>query len=118
MNERKEASLLAPLAQSIPSKMKSKPKAKPKPKGKQTRRKSKKRGRAEDENDYEEEEEDHQAKRAKLEEVQIVQSDTKFKQSALITGATLKDYQLDGVEWMVSLDSNGASGILGTLLFS
>lgn len=36
----------------------------------------------------------------------------KFLQPSLITGATLKDYQLDGVEWMVSLDKNGVSGIL------
>jgi ATP-dependent DNA helicase len=37
----------------------------------------------------------------------------KFPQPALVTGATLKDYQLEGVEWMVSLDKNGVSGILG-----
>lgn len=36
----------------------------------------------------------------------------KFPQPALVTGATLKDYQLEGVEWMVSLDKNGVSGIL------
>ncbi|KAG1719217.1 SNF2 family N-terminal domain-containing protein [Suillus lakei] len=36
----------------------------------------------------------------------------KFPQPALVTGATLKDYQLEGVEWMVSLDKNGISGIL------
>lgn len=38
----------------------------------------------------------------------------KFPQPALVTGAKLKDYQLEGVEWMVSLDKNGVSGILGT----
>lgn len=38
----------------------------------------------------------------------------KFKQPSLITGATLKDYQLEGVEWMIGLDQNGVSGILGT----
>jgi ATP-dependent DNA helicase len=37
----------------------------------------------------------------------------KFKQPALVTGARLKDYQLEGVEWMISLDQNGISGILG-----
>lgn len=37
----------------------------------------------------------------------------KFLQPALVTGATLKDYQLEGVEWLVSLDKNGVSGILG-----
>ncbi|KIK97821.1 hypothetical protein PAXRUDRAFT_824545 [Paxillus rubicundulus Ve08.2h10] len=36
----------------------------------------------------------------------------KFLQPSLITGARLKDYQLEGVEWMVSLDKNGVSGIL------
>ncbi|KAG2118620.1 SNF2 family N-terminal domain-containing protein [Suillus clintonianus] len=36
----------------------------------------------------------------------------KFPQPALVTGTTLKDYQLEGVEWMVSLDKNGVSGIL------
>lgn len=37
----------------------------------------------------------------------------KYMQPSLITGAQLKDYQLEGVEWMVSLDKNGVSGILG-----
>lgn len=37
----------------------------------------------------------------------------KYIQPSLITGAQLKDYQLEGVEWMVSLDKNGVSGILG-----
>jgi ATP-dependent DNA helicase len=36
-----------------------------------------------------------------------------FQQPALITGATLKPYQLEGLQWMVSLDQNGISGILG-----
>jgi ATP-dependent DNA helicase len=35
-----------------------------------------------------------------------------FEQPALITGATLKPYQLEGLQWMVSLDKNGISGIL------
>ncbi|KAH0580631.1 hypothetical protein H2248_002117 [Termitomyces sp. 'cryptogamus'] len=35
-----------------------------------------------------------------------------FQQPALITGATLKKYQLEGLQWMVSLDQNGISGIL------
>lgn len=37
-----------------------------------------------------------------------------FKQPALLTGATLKDYQLEGVAWMAGLHQNGISGILGT----
>ncbi|KAF8327701.1 SNF2 family DNA-dependent ATPase [Amanita rubescens] len=35
-----------------------------------------------------------------------------FDQPALITGARLKNYQLEGLQWMVSLDQNGISGIL------
>ena len=38
-----------------------------------------------------------------------------FQQPSLFTGGTLKDYQLDGVAWMVSLYENGISGILGKL---
>lgn len=90
-----------------------KAKAKPKPKGKQTRRQSKagrKRLRVDDDNDSDEETD---TKRAKLDEEVPTEGPPKFKQPDLITGAILKDYQLDGVEWMVSLDQNGASGILG-----
>ncbi|KAG8215643.1 SNF2 family DNA-dependent ATPase [Butyriboletus roseoflavus] len=36
----------------------------------------------------------------------------KFLQPSLVTGGKLKDYQLEGVEWLVSLDKNGVSGIL------
>lgn len=36
-----------------------------------------------------------------------------FQQPAAITGAKLKNYQLEGLQWMVSLDQNGISGILG-----
>jgi len=39
-----------------------------------------------------------------------------FQQPASITGAKLKDYQLEGLQWMVSLDQNGISGILGASL--
>ncbi|KAJ7719352.1 SNF2 family DNA-dependent ATPase [Mycena maculata] len=35
-----------------------------------------------------------------------------FAQPALVTGARLKDYQLEGLQWMVSLDQQGISGIL------
>ncbi|TFK32975.1 SNF2 family N-terminal domain-containing protein [Crucibulum laeve] len=35
-----------------------------------------------------------------------------FEQPTLITGAKLKQYQLEGLQWMVSLDQNGISGIL------
>ena len=37
----------------------------------------------------------------------------RLKQPALITGAKMKDYQLEGLEWMIGLDQNGISGILG-----
>lgn len=39
-----------------------------------------------------------------------------FVQPALVTGATLKDYQLEGVAWMAGLYGNGISGILGAIL--
>lgn len=38
-----------------------------------------------------------------------------FQQPSLVTGAKLKPYQLEGLQWMVSLDQNGISGILGKL---
>jgi ATP-dependent DNA helicase len=38
-----------------------------------------------------------------------------FQQPKLITGAKLKSYQLEGLQWMVSMDQNGISGILGEL---
>lgn len=40
--------------------------------------------------------------------------DQAFKQPTLVTGAKLKDYQLEGVAWMAGLYTNGISGILGT----
>jgi ATP-dependent DNA helicase len=42
-----------------------------------------------------------------------------FPQPALVTGGKLKDYQLEGLQWMVGLHQQGISGILGTpsLLF-
>ena len=98
---------------SIPS-----PKTKPKAKGKRNRRQSKpgrKRARVVDDDDDSDEETD--AKRAKLEVEVESEAPPKFQQPSLVTGATLKDYQLDGVEWMVSLDQNGASGILGMNFF-
>lgn len=38
-----------------------------------------------------------------------------FQQPSLITGAKMKDYQLEGLQWMVALHQNGISGILGML---
>nr|XP_018266547.1 helicase [Kwoniella dejecticola CBS 10117]OBR88705.1 helicase [Kwoniella dejecticola CBS 10117] len=35
-----------------------------------------------------------------------------FKQPDLVTGAKLRDYQLAGVQWMISLYENGLNGIL------
>jgi ATP-dependent DNA helicase len=39
-----------------------------------------------------------------------------FPQPALVSGATLKDYQLEGLQWMVGLHEQGISGILGAFL--
>jgi ATP-dependent DNA helicase len=68
-----------------------------------------KRARIDDE-DHSEEETEEPLKRAR-----VVPDDAKpaFVQPALVTGAKLKDYQLEGVAWMVSLWENGISGILG-----
>ncbi|TFY77398.1 hypothetical protein EWM64_g6613 [Hericium alpestre] len=53
------------------------------------------------------------SKRAKVEVAREENSEKpSFVQPALLTGATLKDYQLDGVAWMVGLWENGISGIL------
>lgn len=85
-------------------------KPKPNGKGKQTRRPSKggsKRARGDVDDDDDEEAE---AKRMKID---AVEEEQRLDQPALITGAKLKDYQLEGVEWMIGLDKNGVSGILG-----
>jgi ATP-dependent DNA helicase len=50
-----------------------------------------------------------------LKRARLLQGETRpaFEQPALLTGGKLKDYQLEGVAWMVSLWENGISGILG-----
>ncbi|KAG5643984.1 hypothetical protein DXG03_009274 [Asterophora parasitica] len=54
------------------------------------------------------------SKRMKMDGAQTKREDESpiFQQPALITGAKLKQYQLEGLQWMVSLDQNGISGIL------
>jgi len=37
---------------------------------------------------------------------------TSYQQPALVTGGTLRNYQLKGVEWLISLYENGLNGIL------
>ena len=69
-----------------------------------------KRARSESEDETDEMVEPH-SKRAKPEEKD--RPKPVFAQPPLLTGATLKDYQLEGVAWMVSLWNNGISGILG-----
>lgn len=75
-------------------------------------RRGKKRSRVE-----ESDEEEAPPVKPQIQEPPVVEGENgqrpKFPQPALVTGATLKDYQLEGVEWMVSLDKNGVSGILG-----
>ena len=83
-----------------------KPKAKGK--GKRSRRPSNggsKRARVDSDED-----EEAQVKRIK---VDAAGEEGRLAQPALITGARLKGYQLEGVEWMIGLDKNGVSGILG-----
>ncbi|KAG1828022.1 SNF2 family DNA-dependent ATPase [Suillus variegatus] len=78
-------------------------------------RRGKKRSRVE-----ESDEEEAPPVKPQIQEPPVVEGENgqrpKFPQPALVTGATLKDYQLEGVEWMVSLDKNGVSGILGKTL--
>ncbi|KAJ7155165.1 SNF2 family DNA-dependent ATPase, partial [Mycena filopes] len=38
-----------------------------------------------------------------------------FPQPHLVTGVRMKDYQLEGLQWMLGLDEQGISGILGAL---
>jgi ATP-dependent DNA helicase len=61
--------------------------------------------------------EDHSEEEAEepLKRIKVLPDDPKpaFVQPALVTGAKLRDYQLEGAAWMVSLWENGISGILG-----
>ncbi|KAF4562648.1 hypothetical protein EYR36_004042 [Pleurotus pulmonarius] len=50
-------------------------------------------------------------KRVKSEDLE--EEVTIFPQPGLITGAKMKKYQLEGLQWMVALHQNGISGILG-----
>lgn len=56
---------------------------------------------------------EHDAKRARLDDSVSEEPTGAFRQPALVTGARLKEYQLEGVAWMVALFQNGLSGILG-----
>ncbi|KAH9970340.1 SNF2 family N-terminal domain-containing protein [Russula compacta] len=62
-----------------------------------------------DDEDNSEDEGEETKKRAK---VLSDEEKTSFVQPSLLTGAKLRDYQLEGVAWMVSLWENGISGIL------
>ncbi|KAJ4497044.1 SNF2 family N-terminal domain-containing protein [Lentinula lateritia] len=85
--------------------------SKVKPGKKQTRRrKGRKRAIVESEEE-EEEEESLVSKRRKISETSEDASQV-TRQPSLITGATLKSYQLEGLQWMASLHTNGISGIL------
>ncbi|KAF8530036.1 SNF2 family DNA-dependent ATPase [Hysterangium stoloniferum] len=68
-------------------------------------RSSKKRSR--DDIDQDEEEDDTESKQQNLGDAPVM-----LKQPEAITGATLKDYQLQGVEWLTGLYLNGVNGIL------
>lgn len=43
---------------------------------------------------------------------QSVKPTMSARQPALVTGGVLRDYQLAGVEWLISLWENGLNGIL------
>lgn len=55
---------------------------------------------------------DEKAAKAKTSTEKADKVTTRYKQPALITGATLRDYQLYGVEWLIGLYENGLNGIL------
>lgn len=57
--------------------------------------------------------EDRPAKRARTTEAPASLADLAHReQPALVTGATLKPYQMDGLVWLTSLYENGLNGIL------
>jgi ATP-dependent DNA helicase len=61
----------------------------------------------------EEEDEDDEEPEVKAEaDADDDQKQFSFVQPSLVTGATLRDYQLAGVQWMISLYENGLNGIL------
>jgi ATP-dependent DNA helicase len=107
----KHAAVAAAATQKRPAK------AKPKQHARHSRRRASGRGKRtrvdsdDDEGGSENEEEEQEPPKR----VKVLVADAKpaFVQPALVTGATLKDYQLEGVAWMVSLWENGISGILG-----
>ncbi|OWB63225.1 hypothetical protein B5S29_g4187 [[Candida] boidinii] len=59
-------------------------------------------------------EEDEDAKREKIDYYEVAHKikETITKQASLLVGGTLKEYQLKGLEWMVSLYNNHLNGIL------
>lgn len=44
--------------------------------------------------------------------IEAAQTGHNIKQPSLVTGCVMKDYQLDGLEWLTSLYENGLNGIL------
>ncbi|KAF8827928.1 hypothetical protein HHX47_DHR4000605 [Lentinula edodes] len=78
---------------------------------KQTRRRKGRKHAIVESEEEEEEEESLVSKRRKISETSEDASQV-IRQPSLITGATLKPYQLEGLQWMASLHTNGISGIL------
>nr|VWO94954.1 Uncharacterized protein [Ganoderma boninense] len=89
------------------SEVKAKPK--PKPRAKNTRKRARVVSDSEDEREAKRTKPDEDAEKA---EEESGEKKYTFQQPALVTGATLKDYQLEGVAWMAGLHQNGISGIL------
>ncbi|KAJ6577684.1 SNF2 family N-terminal domain-containing protein [Mycena capillaripes] len=80
---------------------------------KQRPTKRRRRGRAiVDEEEEEEEEEEVTNDDAQGKTGETGDTEAAFPQPALVTGARLKDYQLEGLQWMVGLNQQGISGIL------
>ncbi len=93
-------------------KSQSEAKAKPKGRGKNTRKRSRVVSDSEEEREAKRTKASGADNEEKAEEGEKEKQHT-FQQPALVTGATLKDYQLEGVAWMAGLHQNGISGILG-----
>lgn len=53
-----------------------------------------------------------QNERYSLRENKTTKASVSTRQPALVTGGVLRDYQLAGVEWLISLWENGLNGIL------
>lgn len=55
-------------------------------------------------------EEEDNSSESDNDEDDVEEEDSKSNQPKLVTGATMKSYQLTGMEWLISLYENGLNG--------